>query len=281
VKHLDAATDSLLPMQRLARMGSRGHPGHRGGLAGIVGLVWLLCGLTASAESVTIAVAANFLSPLKALEAEFKAATTHEVIIVAGSTGQLYAQIINSAPFDVLLAADQARPERLVREGFADADTRFTYAIGRLALWTRHPTLRDQLSLELLGRDEFRWLAIANPELAPYGQAARQTLETMGLWEALQSRLVQGQNIAQTFAMVDTGNAELGLVALSQALEHAASAAHVVVPATWHEPIRQDAILLQRARDNLAAIAFVQFMQSSAASRLLQRFGYERPKTTD
>lgn len=229
------------------------------------------------AESVTVAVAANFVTPLEALEVEFEAATPHDLTIVAASTGQLYAQIVNGAPFDVLLAGDVERPRLLAEQGAGDPGSRFTYAIGRLALWTRAPALREGLSLETLGRDDFRWLAIANPEVAPYGLAAQQTLESLGLWEALQPRLVRGQNIGQAFVMAESGNAELGLVALSQALAHDGPSAYVTVPPERYAPVRQDAIVLERARGNAAAAAFVEFLRAPAAKAVIERFGYDVP----
>jgi molybdate transport system substrate-binding protein len=226
-------------------------------------------------EPLTIAVASNFASPLQALQSEFEAASGHQVRIVAASTGQLYAQIVNGAPFDVLLAADEERPRALGEEGWGEPSSRYTYAVGRLALWTRDPKYMDALTLDVLSRGDYRWLAIANPDVAPYGVAAQQLLAALGLWETLQTRLVRGQNIAQTFLMAATGNAQLGLVALSQALayeEHAA--AYVVVPRELHEPIRQDAILLKSARDNPAALAFMQFLKSPAAQALIEQYGY-------
>jgi molybdate transport system substrate-binding protein len=238
---------------------------------------WVLGAIvpTARAESVTVAVAANFLSPVQALEAEFEAATGHEIVIVAASTGQLYAQIVSGAPFDVLLAADQQRPRLLAEQGRADAATQFTYAVGRMALWTREPALRDRLTLDLLADGDFRWLAIANPQLAPYGAAAQQALEALGFWQALERRIVRGENIAQTFVMAETGNAELGLVALSQAITYQGAAAYVVVPSELHDPIRQDAILLRRAQTSPAALAFMQFLRGPAMGAILERYGYD------
>lgn len=229
---------------------------------------------TVHAGSATIAVAANFLSPLEALEIEFEASTGHEIVIVAASTGQLYAQIVSGAPFDVLLAADQERPRMLADDGRADAASLVTYAVGRLALWTRAPALLDGLTLDTLRDGRFRWLAVASPELAPYGAAAREVLEALGLWKVLQPRIVRGENVAQTFVMAETGNAELAFVALSQALAYRGSAAHVTVPTELYAPIRQDAILLQRARENPAAVAFVKFLRSPAAAAVIERYGY-------
>lgn len=235
----------------------------------------------AAAETATVAVAANFIEPFEALVRQFAAAEPHRITMVAGSTGQLYAQIVNGAPFDALLAADQAYAARLAAAGHAVAASRFTYAVGRLALFTRETERFAPLSLATLAPlatlargGEFRWLAIANPDLAPYGQAAKETLATLELWDTLAPRLVQGQNIAQTFAMVETRNAELGLVALSQAIAYEGTAAWFEVPSGYHEPIRQDAILLERGADNAAAKAFFAFLTTPGARATIEAYGY-------
>jgi molybdate transport system substrate-binding protein len=198
-------------------------------------------------------------------------------VLVAASTGQLYGQIANGAPFDVLLSADQEHAERLVAAGLGDGATRFTYAVGKLALWTREAAKYAPLGLDTLRRSDFRWLAIANPELAPYGLAARQTLTDLGLWETLQSRLVRGQSVAQTFAMGATGNADLALVALSQAIIFQQPAAYFEIPQELHAPLRQDAVLLRRAGGNQTARAFLAFLRSGAATDLIRRSGYATP----
>lgn len=237
-------------------------------------LVALACEPAVHAETATIAAASNFAEPLAELERAFEAAGAHELVVVTGSTGQLYAQIANAAPFDVLLAADDETPALLVRERLGVAPSRFTYAIGRLVLWTRSERLREGLSLDVLESGDFRWLAIARPELAPYGLAARQTLEALGVWETLERKIVQGQNIGQTFAMAATGNADLALVALAQAVSYREPAAYVEVPPHLHDPIRQDAVLLPRAADNAAALAFLEFLKSDAAIAIIERYGY-------
>lgn len=231
----------------------------------------------ALAESATIAVAANFLAPLEALEPLFEEATGHELVLVAGSTGQLYAQIVNAAPFDVLLSADAEHVERLVADGLAEAPTRSTYAVGRLALWTRDGERFAPLGVETLRRSDYRWLAIANPELAPYGLAAQQTLTKLGLWDSLKARIVRGQSIAQTFAMAETRNADLALVAFSQALSYQGVADYFEIPSELHAPLRQDAVLLTRARDNAAARAFVEWLRSPPAAEVIASFGYTTP----
>ncbi len=228
-----------------------------------------------NAEQATVAVAANFAGPMGDLKTLFEEYGIHELTVVHGSTGQLYAQIINGAPYDLFLAADAERPRQLAEKGLGDVP--FTYALGRLALWTRHEEFSANLTVDALAGATFRRLAIANPQLAPYGVAARETLEAMGLWESMQPRVVLGENVGQAFAMVETRNAELGLIALSAALAYPSGAAYVTVPAQHHEPIRQDAMLLMRSRDNPAAQEFVGFLRSPEARRTIAAAGYELP----
>ena len=234
----------------------------------------LLVSLAARAELATVAVAANFLVPMQAIAAAFEDETGHELVLVPGSTGQLYAQILNGAPFDVFLAADAERPALLADDGLAVVGSRFTYARGRLVLWSADPGALDDRGIERLADGDFRHLAIASPELAPYGAAARQVLERLGLWEAYRPRIAVGQSIGQAFAMAATGNAELGLVALSQALAWDDPASYVTVPPELHEPIEQDAVLLGRGADNAAAIALVEFLQSAETRRIVRDAGY-------
>ena len=234
----------------------------------------LLASLSARAELATVAVAANFLVPMQTIAAAFEDETGHELVLVPGSTGQLYAQILNGAPFDVFLAADAERPALLADDGLAVAGSRFTYARGRLVLWSADPGALDDRGIERLADGDFRHLAIASPELAPYGAAARQVLERLELWEAYRPRIAVGQSIGQAFAMAATGNAELGLVALSQALAWDDPASHVTVPPELHAPIEQDAVLLGRGADNAAAIALVEFLQSAETRRIIGDAGY-------
>ena len=229
------------------------------------------------AEQATVAVAANFAWPMAELEAVFESAAEHELTTVRGSTRQLYTQIVNGAPYDVFLAADREHPRRLAQEGAAVEASRFTYALGRLALWTREPEFTEDLTVHLLAGGEFRRLAIANPRLAPYGAAAKETLESMGLWESLRPKIVLGENAGQAFAMVETRNAELGLIALSGVVAYSGSAAHVPVPPEHHSPILQDAILLTRGQNNAAARAFVSFLRRPQARRIIAEAGYELP----
>jgi molybdate transport system substrate-binding protein len=243
-------------------------------LAAFAALVTLAGGPAARADEVLVAVAANFLAPIEEIATAFEAESGHSVSISAGSTGQLYAQIVNGAPFDVLLSADAERPALLAEAGLGEPQSVFTYAIGQLALWSRDPERVDATTLERLGEIEFRWLAIAEPDVAPYGAAAQQTLESLGLWSALQPRLVRGQSIAQTFAMAATGNAEIGFVALSQALTYEGEASYAIVPRERFAPIRQDAILVRRAAANPAARGLLEFLRGPVAGAIIERYGY-------
>lgn len=244
-------------------------------LAATVTLLVLLPAAVRAGE-VTVAVATNFALPMEALATRFEAETGHELTVVLGSTGKLYAQIRNGAPFDVLLAADQARPQRLERETLAEPGTRFTYALGRLVLWSADPALIGADCRDTLAAGRFRHLAIANPALAPYGAAARDVLEALGVWQEVRPRLVRGESIGQAFQLVATGNAELGFVALAQLArpEAASGGSRWDVPAELHAPIRQDAILLSRAVGNPAAEAFLTHLRSATAQALIERFGY-------
>lgn len=238
-------------------------------------VVWLcVVSASAAADTARIAVATNFAEPMQTLARLF-AAGGHAVIVSAGSTGQFYAQIKNGAPFDGLLSADRATPERLEAEGLAISGTRFTYAIGRLALYSAEPNRIGADGPAAL-RGDFRKLAIAHPELAPYGLAAQQALTALGQWEALRPKLVLGQNIGQTFQFVATGNAELGFVALSQIAGPNApkEGSRWEVPQGLYRPIEQDAVLLQRGAANPAARAFLDFLRSQRARELIASYGY-------
>jgi molybdate transport system substrate-binding protein len=237
-------------------------------------LVGALGALRAAADSATVAVAANFVPPLAELEKVFEQRGEHDITIASGSTGQLYTQVVNGAPVDVFLSADVEHVDMLVSAKLADGTTRFTYAIGKLALFTRDTGKLEPLTLDTLRRTDYRWLAIGNPALAPYGLAAEQTLRKLGLWETLQPRIVRGQNIAQTFAMAETRNAELAFVSLSQALAYQGSASRFVVPAELYDPIRQDAVLLTRGSGNAAARAFLAFLAGAEATAVIERYGY-------
>jgi molybdate transport system substrate-binding protein len=232
----------------------------------------------AVAADVQVAVAANFTAPMQAIAAGFEQATGHRAKLAFGSTGKFYAQIKNGAPFDVLLAADDETPAKLERDGTALAGSRFTYSIGRLALWSAKPGYVDDQGA-VLKQGAFRHLALANPKLAPYGAAAVETLNKLGLLAALQPKFVQGENIAQTFQFVSTGNAELGFVALSQVTEGGKlkRGSAWIVPTGLHAPIRQNAVVLARGRDNPAALALMKYMKEDKARAIIRAYGYNNP----
>jgi molybdate transport system substrate-binding protein len=233
---------------------------------------------SACAAEARIAVAANFVEPARELAERASRATGHALALSAGSTGKFYAQIRSGAPFDVLLSADDSTPARLEQDRLAVAATRRTYAIGRLALWSPKPGLVDERG-EVLRRAPFARLAIANPRLAPYGAAAKQAMEKLGVWHALQEKLVQGENIGQTYQFVASGNAELAFVALSQ-LERPgqrAAGSRWLVPPALHAPLRQDAVLLAHGERNAAARAFLEYLESAAARELIRAYGYALP----
>jgi molybdate transport system substrate-binding protein len=234
-----------------------------------------LIATAASAGEVQVAVAANFAQPMARLGEAFTAATGHTLKLSTGSTGKFYSQIATGAPFEVLLAADDETPARLVKEGHAVAGTPFTYAIGRLTLWSATPGLVDDKGA-VLAAGNFRHIAIANPKLAPYGAAAYEVLKARGLSEALAPKLVLGDSIAQAYQFVATGNAELGFVALSQvaAPGKPAPGSYWVVPANLHSPIRQDAVLLKAGEKNPAAAALLAYLKGEAARQLIASFGY-------
>jgi molybdate transport system substrate-binding protein len=236
----------------------------------------LASGGAAGGAEALVAVATNFLEPLEKLAPIFAERTGHSIKYSSGSTGQSYSQIKAGAPFDVFLSADEAHPRLLESEGFGVPGTRFTYAVGRLALWSADQRRIGTDGAAALRAGDFRRLAIANPKVAPYGAAARQVLLALGLWSELAGKLVQGQNIGQTFQFVATRNAELGFVALSQVLSprNAERGSHWVAPSALHEPIRQDALLLGRSRDNAAARAFLDFLRGREAVAVIVAYGY-------
>ena len=237
----------------------------------------LIAGM-ATADEAHVAVAANFAAPARQLAEKFSQATPHKLSISVGSTGKLYAQIKNGAPFDVFLSADDETPLRMEQEKLAIAGTRFTYAVGKLVLWSPTAGVVD-LNGDVLRKGNFKRLAVANPKLAPYGAAAQQTLEKMGMWSALQSRMVQGENIAQTLQFIASGNAELGFVAFSQIQEggKTSTGSHWLVPQVLYDPILQDAVLLARADGNRAARTFLDFLRGASARELIRSSGYELP----
>jgi molybdate transport system substrate-binding protein len=228
------------------------------------------------AAEVHVAVAANFTAPLKDIAAEFERDTGHKVVASSGPTGGLYTQIRNGAPFELFLAADDSTPAKLEQEGGVVPGSRFTYAIGKLVLWSASADVVDDRG-EVLKRNAFRHLAIANPKTAPYGLAATQVLERLGLADAIRPRLVEGTNITQAHQFVASGNAELGFVALSQVYKDGRLAAGSawIVPAELYEPIRQDAVILARGRDNPAAQALADYLKGPKAAAVIRAYGYE------
>lgn len=230
----------------------------------------------AEAGETRAAVAANFSSPMKAIAKKFESSTGHKAVLVTGATGALYAQIRNGAPFDLLLAADAETPARLEREGLTVAGSRWTYAVGRLALWSAKSGFVDAQG-EVLRTGAFARIALAAPKLAPYGSAAVEVLRRLGLEPALRPKFVQGENIAQAYQFVATGNAELGFIALAQVLQNGkiASGSAWIVPSDLHAPIRQDAVILARAENNPAAHALAGFLKGDAARAIVRAYGYE------
>lgn len=231
---------------------------------------------SANAGEVTVAVAANFAAPMQAIAAILEKTTGHRANIATGSTGKFYTQIKNGAPFDLFLAADNETPEKVEKEGLAVPGSRFTYAKGKLVLWSANPALVDAQG-QVLKTGEFRKIAIAQPKVAPYGAAAMQAITQLGLAGRLGPRLVLGESIGQTFSFISTGNAELGFVALSQVLEGGKlkNGSMWAVPATLYQPIVQDAIVLTRGKDNPAAAALVALMKSDRIKDLIRSYGYE------
>lgn len=218
-----------------------------------------------------IAVAANFTEAAREIAAAFEAETGHRAMLSFGSTGQLYNQIAQGAPYDVFLAADSARPGKAVEEGLAVAGGRFTYAVGRIVLWSRDASLvKAEGALRQSGFDR---IAIANPKTAPYGAAAVEVMRRLDVYEALEPKIVQGNNIAQTFQFVDTGNAALGFVALSQ-VARIERGSRWLVPPELYPPIRQDAVLLEHGSTNAAASAFLSFLKGRQARRIIEKYGY-------
>ncbi|HYD65012.1 molybdate ABC transporter substrate-binding protein [Azospirillum sp.] len=225
----------------------------------------------AHAAETNVAVAANFTEPAKEIAKAFEAKTGHKAVLSFGATGQFYAQIRQDAPFTVFLAANDETPAKAVQEGLAVADSRFTYAIGRLALWSKDPA--KVTGEETLKKAAFEKVAIANPATAPYGTAAVQAMKKMGVYDALAPKLVQGNTIAQTYQFVETGNAEVGFVAQSQVIAKN-EGSRWLVPEPLHEPIRQDAVLLKKGASDEAAKAFLAFLKGPEAGAVIARFGY-------
>ncbi|WP_280187648.1 molybdate ABC transporter substrate-binding protein [Delftia sp. PS-11] len=227
------------------------------------------------AAEVSVAVAANFTAPMQKIAAEFEKDTGHKAQLSFGATGKFYAQIANGAPFQVLLAADDTTPDRLAREGRGLAGTRFTYAIGQLVLWSPKAGYVDNKG-EVLRTGDYQHIAIANPKLAPYGTAAMEVLQKLGITAQVQPRIVMGENIAQTYQFAATGNAQLGFVALSQVMENGRlrEGSAWQVPTGMHEPIRQDAIVLQSGKDSEAAAELMKYLRGDKARAIIRSYGY-------
>lgn len=236
----------------------------------------LLFSLSSHAAEVSVAVAANFTAPMKSIAAEFEKDTGHKAALAFGSSGKFYAQIKNGAPFQVFLSADDEKPGKLEQENLTQRGSRFTYAIGTLVLWSAQPGAVDAAG-EVLRKGQFQKLALANPKLAPYGQAAIEVMTGMGVRDTLAAKFVQGENIAQTWQFISTGNAELGFIALSQVMKDGkvASGSAWIVPARLHTPIRQDAVILSAGQGNAAAEALMKYLKSDKAKAIIKSFGYE------
>jgi molybdate transport system substrate-binding protein len=246
------------------------------------GAIWLLAGLFASArataDEVQVAVAANFAVPMRRIADDFAKQTGHHASLAVGATGTFYAQVENGAPFEVLLAADEATPQKLEERGLAVPGSRFVYARGKLVLWSPKAGYVDGAGA-VLHVGSFEHLAVANPKLAPYGAAAMETLGALGLLERLRPKLLFGESIAQTQQFVATANAELGFVALSQVIASSAppSGSYWIVPQSLYAPIVQDAVLLQKGADHKAARALCEYLKSPAAKDVIRSFGYGAP----
>ena len=238
-------------------------------------LIGFLAG-TVSAEEMQVAVAANFSVPMQIIAAAFEKDTGHKAQLAFGSTGKFYAQIRNGAPFQVFLSADDETPARLEREGMTVAATRFTYSIGKLALWSPKEGVVDNKG-DVLRKGGYAHLSIANPKVSPYGSAALEVLKNLGLLEAVHPKFVQGENIAQTYQFVASGNAELGFVALSQISKDGKLIVGSAwfVPGTLHSPIRQDAVLLAKGRGSTAASALMAYLKSNKAKTIIRAYGYD------
>ena len=242
----------------------------------IIPIAFLLASNVIFADDVQVAVAAYFTAPMQKIAAEFEKDTGHKAQLAFGATGKFYAQIKNGAPFEILLAADDMTPNKLEKEGLGIANSRFTYAIGKLVLWSSKPGFVDAQG-DVLKKGNFKHLSIANPKLAPYGAAAIETLTALNLLDAIEPKFVQGENIAQTHQFVATGNAELGFVALSQVMKDGkiSEGSGWIVPSNLHRAIRQDAVLLANGKDKPAAAALLKYLSSDKAKVLIKSYGYD------
>ncbi|QDP25358.1 molybdate ABC transporter substrate-binding protein [Bradyrhizobium cosmicum] len=235
-----------------------------------IGLIFIAPGAAKAAQT-NVAVAANFTEAAKEIAAAFRQKTGHEAVLSFGASGQFYTQITQGAPFQVFLSADDSRPKKLVEDGLAVPGSRFTYAIGKLVLWSKSPGVVN--GEETLKAASFAKLSICNPAAAPYGAAAVEAMKALKLYEALRPKLVEGATITQAYQFVETGNAEVGFVALSQ-LTGSDAGSRWVVPQDLYNPIRQDAVLLKNGAGNDAASAFIGFLHGPEARAIIEKYGY-------
>lgn len=244
----------------------------------ILTLLFVAYATSLRAEEAMVAVAANFSAPMQQITALFQKETSHQIKLSFGASGGIYAQIKNGAPFDLFLSADQLTPQKLEAEGFGVPNSRFTYATGQLVLWSKQEGLVDAKG-QVLQNKSIQRIALANPKLAPYGAAAMETMTNLGLLKELQSKLVQGDNIAQTYQFVSTQNAQIGFVALSQVFANGnmTSGSAWIVPGNLHQPIQQDVILLRKGQDNKAATALLLYLKGEQAKKIMKSFGYLSP----
>ena len=244
----------------------------------ILTLLFVAYATSLRAEGAMVAVAANFSAPMQQIAALFQKETGHRIKLSFGASGGIYAQIKNGAPFDLFLSADQLTPQKLEAEGLGVPNSRFTYATGQLVLWSKQEGLVDAKG-HVLQNKSIQRIALANPKLAPYGAAAMETMTNLGLLKELQSKLVQGDNIAQTYQFVSTQNAQIGFVALSQVFANGkiTSGSAWIVPGNLHQPIQQDVILLRKGQDNKAATALLLYLKGEQAKKIMKSFGYLSP----
>lgn len=235
-----------------------------------------LLSTTLRADDVPVAVAANFSVPMQMISVLFERDTGHKAVLSFGSTGKFYSQIANGAPFEILLAADDETPAKIEKEGLGVAGSHFTYAIGKLVLWSASPELIDAKG-EVLKKGGFKHVAIANPKTAPYGNAAVQALSKMGILDKVQPLFVQGDSISQTYQFIATGAAEMGFVAYSQIIKDGkiGSGSGWFVTPSLYDPIRQDAVLLSKGKDKPAAVALMNYLKTEKAKGIIRSFGYE------
>jgi molybdate transport system substrate-binding protein len=245
---------------------------------GLLSVLLAAAAQVANAGEVSAAVAANFTVPVQQIAELFQKETGHTVKFSFGSSGKFYSQIQNGAPFDVFLAADEKNPMLLEKEGLAVKDSRFVYALGKLVLWSAQPGFVDDKGA-VLGKGNYNKIAYADPKLAPYGLAAQETLQKMNLWDKVQSKLVTGESITQTYQFAATGNAELAFIALAQVTKDGkvTEGSWWIVPGEMYNPIKQSAVQLTAAKDPAAAKAFLIFLKGEKAAAVIRGFGYAMP----